>query len=481
MYLRVAPELYLKRLIVGGFEKVYEIGRQFRNEGVDHQHNPEFTSCEFYWAYQDYEGLMNFTEEMLSEIIKKVTGSLVVEYEDQKLDFSLPWKRHKFAELIKEETGVDIMKTKDEKELKEIIQEKGYQVDKNAGWAKMVDDFYKVAVRDKLIQPCFVTDYPLELEPLAKKKEDNPELVQRFQLLVVGLEIIKAYTELNDPIDQMDRFKKQQELREKGDDEAQFIDEDFVTSLEYGLPPTAGWGMGIDRLVALLTNSHSLREVILFPTMKPVEQKTVSTAEKSQSSKKKNESKNVEANITRDEALEFIKGRVKNENSLKHMLATEAIMKGLAKEFDQNEEIWGLAGLLHDSDMEIKEAQTDMSKHGTMGADELKAKGVSEVITSAIKAHNEATGEPRDTLIKQAIYAADPLTGLIVTTALVRPDKKINSVKLKSLKKKFKDKSFAKGAKREAIMSCEEFGLPLDKFLEIGLSSMQKIADELDL
>ena len=269
MYLRVAPELYLKRLIVGGFDKVYEIGKQFRNEGVSPQHNPEFTSCEFYWAYQDYEGLMEFTEKLLSNIVKNITGDTKITYQGQELDFTPPFERKQFHELILDATGVNILELKEEEKLRSAIQEKGYKTDNSAGYAKLIDDFYKDAVRPNLMQPMFVTDHPIELEPLAKKHRNNDQLVERFQLLVHGYEILKAYSELNDPIDQRSRFEEQEALRERGDDEAQYIDDDFIKALEHGMPPTAGWGMGIDRFVALLTDAPSLREVILFPTMKP--------------------------------------------------------------------------------------------------------------------------------------------------------------------------------------------------------------------
>lgn len=286
LYLRIAPELYLKRLIVGGFDKVYEIGRQFRNEGMSPQHNPEFTSCEFYWAYQDYEGLMDFTEKMIAHILEKTVGSTVISYQGKEIDFTAPYPRYKFHEIIKEKTGIDILELKDVELLKKAIEEKGFKVDPTAGYAKMIDDFYKDAVRPNLIQPAFIIDHPVELEPLAKKHRDNPELVERFQLLVHGFEILKAYSELNDPIDQLERFKEQEKLREEGDDEAQLIDNDFVQALEHGMPPTAGWGMGIDRFVALLTNAQSLREVILFPTMKPKNNTDSKEAEDSSVEKK---------------------------------------------------------------------------------------------------------------------------------------------------------------------------------------------------
>jgi len=268
MYLRVAPELYLKRLIVGGFERVFEIGRNFRNEGIDWQHNPEFTACEFYWAYKDYEDLMDFTERMICDVVQKVNGSLKLTFRDAEIDFTPPWPRKKFYDAIMDEIGIDIDKISDKdlvKEMKKLNIESDYK----AGRGKLIDDLYKDVVRAKIVQPTFIYDYPIEMEPLAKKCNDNPRYVQRFQPIVYGMELVKAYTELNDPVDQEGRFKEQEALRKKGDEEAQMIDEDFVTALKHGLPPTAGWGMGIDRFVAILTNQPNLKDVIFFPTLKP--------------------------------------------------------------------------------------------------------------------------------------------------------------------------------------------------------------------
>ena len=268
LYLRVAPELYLKRLIVAGYEKVYELGRQFRNEGIDPNHNPEFTSLEFYWAYKDYEDLMDFTEMLLQEVIKKVNGSLEIQYKNMQIDFSGKWPRKKFAEIIFENTGINIEKIKKEELVKKMKKMK-IESDWKAGMSKLLDDLYKDIIRDKLVQPTFVVDYPIEMEPLAKKCDDNPRYVQRFQLITLGVELLKAYSELNDPVDQLERFKEQQKMRERGDEEAQMIDMDFITALKHGMPPTAGWGLGIDRFVAILTNQPNLKDVILFPTLKP--------------------------------------------------------------------------------------------------------------------------------------------------------------------------------------------------------------------
>lgn len=269
LYLRIAPELYLKRLVVGGMEKVFEIGRQFRNEGIDWSHNPEFTSLEFYWAYQDYHGLMAFTEKLLSRVIASVNnGSMRVKIGEDEIDFTPPWPRTTFRQIVKEACGVDIGET-NRAGLLAALKKLNISHDPKAGLGKLYDELYKDTVRTRQIAPAFITDYPIEMEPLAKRCEDDPRFVQRFQLLAGGVELLKAYSELNDPIDQLARFEEQQELREGGDEEAQTIDRLFIASLEHGLPPTAGWGMGIDRFVALLANVHSVKETILFPTLRP--------------------------------------------------------------------------------------------------------------------------------------------------------------------------------------------------------------------
>ncbi|MFH1077885.1 MAG: lysine--tRNA ligase [Patescibacteria group bacterium] len=268
LYLRIAPELFLKRLVVGGYEKVFEIGRQFRNEGMDWSHNPEFTSCEFYWAYQDAEGLMAFTETLLTRVIQEVNGSLLVKNGEQTIDFTAPWPRITFRDAIKDASGIDIAGIA-KKDLVSKMKKLGITIeDESADIGKLFDELYKELIQVKQMEPAFITEYPIEMEPLAKRCEDDPRFVQRFQLLAAGRELLKAYSELNDPIDQLGRFEAQQALREAGDVEAQYIDMAFVESLEHGMPPTAGWGMGIDRFVALLSGERSLKDVILFPTMR---------------------------------------------------------------------------------------------------------------------------------------------------------------------------------------------------------------------
>jgi lysyl-tRNA synthetase class 2 len=269
LYLRVAPELYLKKLIVGGFEKVFEINRCFRNEGVDTRHNPEFTTMELYEAYQDYMGLMDETEEMLVYIIEQVAGGTQFEYQGHTIDATRPWKRITLFDAIREYAGIDLEATTNRDEAARLAKSIGIEIDPAMGYGKIVDEVMSAKVQPHLVQPTFLYDYPIEISPLAKKKRGNPLLTERFQPFIGRLEVGNAFSELNDPIDQRERFMEQLRLRESGDDEAQFLDEDFITALEVGMPPCAGLGIGIDRLAMLLTDSASIREVIAFPQLRP--------------------------------------------------------------------------------------------------------------------------------------------------------------------------------------------------------------------
>ena len=268
LYLRIANELYLKRLIVGGFEGVYEFSRNFRNEGMDRTHNPEFTCMEIYVAYKDYNWLMDFTETMLSRIAQEVLGTTEVKVGDREISFRPPFKRIPILEAIKEHTGIDISGM-DEDQLREVCKQLGIETTPSMGKGKLIDEIFGEKCEGKYIQPTFITDYPKEMSPLTKEHRTNPELTERFELMVNGKELANAYSELNDPIDQRKRFEDQLALSEKGDDEAMFIDQDFLRALEYGMPPTAGLGIGMDRLVMLLTGQESIQEVLFFPQMKP--------------------------------------------------------------------------------------------------------------------------------------------------------------------------------------------------------------------
>jgi lysyl-tRNA synthetase class 2 len=268
LYLRIAPELYLKRLLVGGYERVYEINKNFRNEGISTKHNPEFTMLEFYMAYKDYFFLMAFTEELITTIAVKATGSLELQYGDTLLNLTPPWPRISMHDAMKSR-GVPEEIFSDAGYAKEWARKEGLDIETGASHGKIIDEIFKEKVEPELVQPTFIIDYPVELSPLAKKKKDKPELVERFELFIASREIANAFSELNDPMDQRERFFRQVEARQQGDEEAQWMDEDFVRALEYGMPPAAGEGIGIDRLTMLLTNSLSIRDVILFPQLKP--------------------------------------------------------------------------------------------------------------------------------------------------------------------------------------------------------------------
>ena len=271
MYLRIAPELNLKRLIVGGFDKVFEIGKNFRNEGMDIKHNPEFTNMEFYSAYEDYNDMMNIAEQLISTVAKNTLGTTNITYQGQEINLAPGWKKITMIDAIKEVTGVDFNTIHTDEEAQALAKEKGveYEEIKNTR-GHIINEFFETFVEETLIQPTFIMDYPVEVSPLTKRKKEDPRLVERFELFIGGREYGNAYSELNDPIDQYERFLKQVEAKEKGDEEAGGMDEDFVNALEIGLPPTGGMGIGLDRLIMLLTDSASIRDVLFFPTMKPL-------------------------------------------------------------------------------------------------------------------------------------------------------------------------------------------------------------------
>ena len=268
LYLRIANELYLKRLIVGGFDGVYEFAKDFRNEGMSRFHNPEFTQCEFYVAYKDYVWMMDFIEDMFKRIVKKVCGSSKVSCGENKIDFEKKWERYSMYEAIEKFTSVDVSEM-DEDSIRKVCKDMNVKVDKSMGRGKLIDEIFGEKCEPNLIQPTYITDYPIEMSPLAKKHRDKDGLVERFELICNGKEICNAFSEINDPIDQRERFEEQVKLGNRGDDEAMVLDEDYLTALEYGMPPTAGIGIGIDRLTMILTDSDSIQDVLFFPQMKP--------------------------------------------------------------------------------------------------------------------------------------------------------------------------------------------------------------------
>ncbi|NMB27823.1 MAG: lysine--tRNA ligase [Tissierellia bacterium] len=270
MYLRIANELYLKRLIVGGFEKVYEMGRMFRNEGMSHKHNPEFTNIELYQAYADYEDMMVLTEELVAYVAEKILGGTVIDYQGKEIDLTPPWRRLSMIDAIKEYTGVDFNTIDTDEEAIKIAKEKGLEIEAGMKRGHIISEMFEEFCEEYLVQPTFITHHPVEVSPLAKRNSDDPRLTNRFEAFINTWEIANAFSELNDPIDQKERFLEQAKQREAGDAEAHMMDMDFVNALEVGLPPTGGLGIGIDRLIIILTNQPTIRDVILFPTMKPI-------------------------------------------------------------------------------------------------------------------------------------------------------------------------------------------------------------------
>ena len=279
MYLRIANELYLKRLIVGGFDGVFEFSRNFRNEGMDRTHNPEFTVLEIYVAYKDYNWMMDYTEALVKHCVQQTSSSMQLEVWGNTIDFGKPFQRISILEAIEQYTGYNL-DGKSEEEIRSIANELGIETEKSMGKAKLIDEIFGEKAEDQFIQPTFITDYPVEMSPLCKRHRDNPNLTERFELFICGKEVANAYSELNDPIDQLKRFEEQVALQARGDDEAMFIDHDYVRALEYGMPPTAGMGIGVDRLVMMLTNQTSIQEVLLFPQMRPEKTSEAAPAQK---------------------------------------------------------------------------------------------------------------------------------------------------------------------------------------------------------
>ena len=331
LYLRIANELYLKRLIVGGFEGVYEFSKNFRNEGMDRTHNPEFTAMEIYVAYKDYNWMMEFTEKMVEKICLDVNGTTELKVGDNIISFKTPFKRVTMLDAIKEHTGYDLT-GKTEEQIREIAHKLNIEINDTMGKGKLIDEIFGEKCEGSYIQPTFITDYPIEMSPLSKRHRSNPELTERFELMVNGKELANAYSELNDPIDQLERFQEQLRLSEKGDDEAMFIDMDFVRALEYGMPPTSGMGIGMDRLVMLMTGQAAIQEVLLFPQMKP-EKKPIELAE---------EEKTVFELLRKAEKilLEELKGKTELSNKKWDKAIKGLTSKKLAKVEKVGEELW---------------------------------------------------------------------------------------------------------------------------------------------
>lgn len=500
VYLRIAPETYLKEAIIGGFDRVFEIGRIFRNEGLDPSHLQDFTMVEHYAAYWDYVRNMIFTETMLATIVKKMLGTTQVNIPDRdgkvvEVDFSPPWPRLTLREAIQSSCGLDIDALDSASALREAMKSKGIKLDVDVsvlGRGNLIDQLYKKVSRPAIVQPTFIINHPLDLSPLARRNDDNPAITDRFQLVVGGWEIVNAYSELIDPVDQNARFEEQAKAHAGGDSDAHRKDDEYVTALEYGCPPTSGFGMGIDRIVALLTCQTNLRDVVLFPLMKP-EHAAKDDVSVSPGAPKKAENKALGSggghllqHADYGHLLPAAHGLLEQHavQTKPHLIATGAAMHTLATRFGGDPQTWKVAGMLHDLDWDTLDK--DAEKHCGSTLEQLLATiDAPQELLADIRAHYAhmyGADYPLDTMLRKSLYCVDELTGFIIAVTLVRPSKKIADVEVSSIKKKLKDKTFAAQVDREQIRACEELlGIPLDEFIDLTLQAMKGVADELGL
>ncbi len=468
LYLRISMgELWQKKLMIAGYEKTFEIGRQFRNEGIDTEHLQDYTQMEFYMAYADYKDGMKLTEEMYKEIIKKTFGTLKFKIKGYDIDFAQRWTQLDYASEIKQKLGIDVLEAS-EADLQKKCEELDIKIEKKIAKGRLMDILWK-KLRKEISGPAFIINHPVEVSPLSKRKEDDNRLVERFQIIIAGSELGNGYSELNDPIDQENRFKQQAELRKSGDEEAQMHDKDFVEALEYGMPPTCGFGLS-ERLFSYLVDKP-IRETVIFPLMRPKNTNIVQG----------DNLENQKFNIKREIGKQLLNKYIKEKKNLLHSRETEVIMRSLAKKLGKNEDLWGMVGLLHDIDWEKTKEEPD--QHTKQSEKILNEINFPEVGINAIKAHNyEYAGEKsRETDLDYALACSEAITGIIYAAVLVRPDKNINQLKTSSVKKKLKDKSFAANIDRARISECEKIGLTLDEFIEISIKSMQEISTELGL
>jgi putative nucleotidyltransferase with HDIG domain len=433
---------------------------------------------------------------MFEYMITEVTGGTKVTVLDRngksvEVDFKAPWPRKDYREMILKDCGIDILKFETADELLKVIKSKKIAIEgaESLGYGNLVDHLYKKVSRPKLIQPTFVIHHPADTKPLARRNDKNSRVCDTFQLLVNTWEIVNAYSELVDPQDQRDRLEVQARAKAEGDEEAMSMNEDYLEAMEHGMPPISGWGMGIDRLVTLLTKQDNLRDVVMFPLLKPINRKIANPTMpepggKSEIKCSPSETK-IEAGITYKDAKKILDDHMKDPVMRNHSREAEVIMRALAKRLGENEEVWGIAGLLHDIDYEMTKNKPE--EHCVLSRTILKDHGVNAKLIDVMTSH--VYGSPfgcyvnreRTSNFEHALAAAETVTGLIYAYGLMRPDKKLANAEVKSIKKKFKDKSFAANVNRDVIMECEKIGLSLDEFLQISLDAMKGIAEEIGL
>lgn len=479
-YLRLAPELYLKRLIVGGYDRIFEIARNFRNEGIDQTHQPEFTMIEWYQTYSDYTTMMNVAEGMLRHLIQKVHGSTSMQVHEQTIEMGGNWTRITMKEAILRHLKIEFDAQSDS-ELQALLDKNGIEILGDFTRGKALYAIFDKLVTSKLIEPTWIIDYPRDVSPLAKKHRLDPNLAERFELYVGGKELADGWSEITDPIDQRNIFENEQKKMRDGDTEAHPLDEDFLEAMEFGIPPLGGIGMGIDRLIMFLTNTWSIKEVIAFPTLKPLQDYTrktssgvVETKVPANKLEEGVEKKVIVSLPPRQQAVELLEKYIKNE-ALRHHCSTVAqAMEAYATKLGEDSELWYQTGLLHDLDWE-------------MYPDEHPNKAISEILTDnypqemldAIAAHApERTGKQPKTQLERYMFACDELSGFMNAISLMRPGG-FSDMQVKSVSKKLKDKAFAAAVPREDITrGAELIGMPLADhiafLIEVFKSSPQK-------
>ena len=502
-YLRIATELHLKRCLVGGMERVFELGRQFRNEGMDLTHNPEFTSMEAYCAYSDLQGMKELSEGLFRACAAAVGKGDTIEYQGQTVDLSSPWRSVPMHELVSEVVGEQVSIDTPVERLRELLDANELEWEPGWGAGKLIFELYDELCEKTLVNPTFVCDYPVEVSPLAKRKADDPRLTDRFELVVCGKEYANAFSELNDPVDQESRFAAQVEAKAAGDEEAMEYDYDYVRALEYGMPPAGGIGYGIDRIIMLFCDQPAIRDVLLFPHLRPERRKQAQGADKAdvapvgdakaadeapaagadaaaeEPSAAEAGAQKLEAGITREQAFDLLCEHNKDDFHIRHGKTLEALMRYYAEKYDpENVEFWGIVGLLHDLDWE---EWPDPEQHTVKTAELLEEAGASPELARAIQTHNSDHNEelPKpEHKMERVLWACDELSGLIQAAVLMRPSKSVMDFSVKSLRKKFKDKRFAAGCDRDQIRKGAELNdMELGDLFASVIEAMKAIGD----
>ncbi len=491
--LRIAPETWLKQCVAGGLDRVYEIARCFRNEGMDPSHLQDFSMCEWYAAYWNFHDNMDFTEGLILHLLDELLGTRKITVGENEIDFAPPWPRVSMRDLIKGDSGIDIAMFETAEALRIEVASRGIQLERDdlekLGRGTLIDLLYKKVSRPKLVSPVFVMEHPADLSPLARKNDEDPTKTDRYQLVVNTWEVVNAYSELIDPLDQRQRFEQQADARAAGDDEALEVDEDYLLCMEHGMPPMSGWGMGIERFVALLTGQENLREVVLFPLMKPIAKTQVDARDTSSSSGGDGpETMSAEwrellgtpaddvddVGLTMEQARALFDEWVETPSLRRQMEMTSTLMGALAEHRGANVEAWKIIGLLHNLDFDREKSP---EKHCLVAAKVLKEAGMHPSAIHAIAAHNDKnlhaeTGIKCISALDHAVSCCEAVVGLAHAAAQVLPSKSIKDLKLKSLRKRFRNAKFAANVERDLIERCSGLGLELDAFFDIVLKAL---------